>query len=363
MENKMTLFVGTYTQALPWVNGTCGDGIYTYSFDMKSGELRPKAEAVKIDNPSFLTISPDKQYLYAVSEMQDVVAGRISAYKIDELTQDLSLINKQPSLGSSTAYTAMDASQRYVLLANYNGPKAVVMLPVTPTGFLEPASCSIEHTQLPKGTVPARQDTAHAHCIIPDPTNQFAMVCDLGLDKIFVYRLDLVNGQLILQHEVQMADGSGPRHLAFHPNGKFAYVIEELASCITLLSYDSQQGDLQLVETVSALPDDFAEHNQSADIHITPNGRFLYASNRGHDSLATYTINQESGQLACVGHQSTHGIAPRNFVIDPSGNYLLVGNQDSDNIVVFRINQQSGELVETGQSIQCPMPVCLQFLA
>ncbi len=362
MKNHLTLFVGTYTQSLPWVNGTCGKGIYTYDFDLQSGELTAKNNVVELANPSFLAISPDGKYLYAVSEMEDVDAGQISAYAIDD-SANLKLINRQASLGSSTAYTAVDHLQKCVLLANYNGPQAVVMLPIASNGQLEAASCAIEHTEKPVGTIPDRQDQAHAHCIIPDPTNQFAMVCDLGLDKIFVYRLDQVNGQLILHDELVLAAGAGPRHLAFHPNGQVVYVIEELSSSITLLHYDSQQGSLQAGETISTLPVDFTDHNQSADIHITPNGQFLYASNRGHDSLAIYEINQDTGQLRLIGHESTQGIAPRNFVIDPSGNYLLVGNQDSDNIVVFRINQQTGELIDTGHTMNCPMPVCLKFLA
>ena len=359
---QLTLFVGTYTLPASFIAGTCGKGIYTFTFDTDTGELSPTHQVTPITNPSFLAISPNHQYLYAVSELE-AEQGRISAFAIDSTTNELVFLNAQSSLGYSTAHTMLDATGHYVLLANYNGAQSVVMLPIEADGQLAPATSSVEHTEKPQGTVPDRQDKAHAHCIIPDPTNQFAMVCDLGLDKIFIYKMDFAQEKLVLHGETQLQAGAGPRHLVFHPHQEFAYVIEELSSTVTTLAYASEQGKLEVLDTISALPKGYIKHNQSADIHITPDGRFLYASNRGHDSLAIYKINQESGRLSLIGHQSTLGRAPRNFTIDPSGNLLLVGNQDSDTIVVFRINQVTGELIATNHIVECPMPVCLKMVA
>lgn len=353
------VFVGTYTRMADYLAGTPAEGIYVLSLDLDTGELTPLNKYIEIDNPSFLAISNNGNYLYAVSEVWEESGGYVSAFAINPTTGELIYLNQQPALGTSTAHTMLDATNQYLFLANYEAGQSVAMLPIQADGHLQPASFSTEHTDSPRGTVPARQDKSHAHCLIPDPTNQYAMVCDLGLDKIFIYKMDLANGQLVLHDELEMLAGAGPRHLVFHPNGKFAFVIEELSSTITALAYDDKQGKLTSIDRISTLPADTTIHNQCADIHITPDGRFLYGSNRGHDSLAIYAIDPSSGKLTLIGHQATHGRSPRNFVIDPSGKFLIVANQDSDNIVVFRINKVTGELEETGYGIDCPMPVCL----
>jgi 6-phosphogluconolactonase len=364
MAQKTLLYVGTYTRPAPYLASTNGKGIYVYSLNRDTGELTYLSEIEGIDNPSFLAIDPQKRHLYATSEVWGWHEGLVTAFKIDPETGALSYLNKQSTLGSITAYVTVESTNRYLLLVNYWDRQSVAMFPIQADGSLAPASFSVEHTEPGAKVDPARQDKSHAHCIVPDPTNTYAMVADLGLDKIMIYRMDLEAGKLIPHTPpfLKMNPGAGPRHFVFHPSGKFAYVIEELASSIAALAYDSTKGTLEWLQSVPALPEGFDGHSHCSDIQVTPDGRFLYGGNRGHDSLVIYAIDPSSGKLSYVGHQSTLGQTPRNFAIDPTGTFLLAANQDSDTIVTFRIDRETGLLHETGFVAEVPTPVCLKMI-
>ncbi|MBC7237411.1 MAG: lactonase family protein, partial [Chloroflexi bacterium] len=313
-------YVGTYTR------NNNSAGIYVYRLDMLSGELTLLSDTRGVvSNPSYLAIHPQRNYLYAVSEITDYQgqpAGGVSAFAIDPKTGVLSLINQQSSGGPGPCYVSVDKTGRYALVANYSGG-SVAMLPIEQDGSLLPASDFHQH----EGAAmvdPRRQEKAHAHCIYPDPTNEYAFVPDLGLDRVVAYRMDLTAGKLV-RHEAgdgQVPAGAGPRHFVIHPNGKFAYVINELASSITAYRYHSRQGTLEPIETISALPADWVGRSFCADVHISPSGQFLYGSNRGHDSIVVCLIDQATGKLKPIQHEWTRGEFPRNFALDPTGTFL-----------------------------------------
>jgi 6-phosphogluconolactonase len=238
----------------------------------------------------------------------------------------------------------------------------VAILPVQDDGRLGEATDVVQH----QGTSvnPQRQEGPHAHSITVDPTNRYAFAADLGLDKIMIYRLDLTRGKLQPNDEpwAQVHAGAGPRHFAFHPNGHYAYVINEIDSTLTAFTYQSTNGTLRTVQTVSTIPGDFSGTNYCADIHVAPSGKFVYGSNRGHDSIVTFATDETTGKLTCVGHESTQGRTPRNFTIDPTGTFLLAANQSTDTIVTFRIDQQTGKLLSTGHVTEVPTPVCVQVI-
>jgi 6-phosphogluconolactonase len=358
--NMQTLYIGTYTRPEGHVDGR-GEGVYVYQFDSTTGHLSHQSTCPGVVNPSFLTVEPQGQYLYAVNELtrEEEGSGTVSAFAIDPSTGNLAFLNKQSSGGLAPAYVSMDQSGRFVFVANYITGN-VAVLPVQANGELLPASDMHQH----RGTgLDPRQGNPHAHCVLSDPAGRFILSADLGIDQIMIYRFDHQWGKLLL-HDPPFAalpPGGGPRHLIFHPNGQFLYVVTEYASTIALFHYDGQQGQLHQRQTVSTLPDDFTGFSTGADIRITPDGRFLYASNRGHDSLAIFAVHEESGQLTLVGYESTQGKTPRNFTLDPAGQFLLVANQDSDAVVVFHIDQENGKLTPTGESYSIPSPACLQF--
>jgi 6-phosphogluconolactonase len=359
-ETKRTLlFVGTYTTPVPHAKRASAKGIYRLNLDLSSGKLTLIGETTGIVNPSFVTINSRKRHLYATSEANE---GMIFAYAIDPGSGELTFINSQPSLGSGAAYVSVDPTDRFVLAANYSSGKAIVIFPVRADGGIDPASGSAEH----EGTGPntARQERPHGHCVITDHPGKYVFVVDLGIDKVMIYKLDAANKQLIPNEvpSVSFEPGAGPRHLVFHPNGKNAYVIHELNSTISALAYDGTRGALEVLQTVSALPEGFGGSSDCADIQVTPSGKFLYGSNRGDDSIVIHAIDPNSGKMTYVGHKPTGGKIPRNFAIDPTGTFLLVGNQDSDTIVTFRINQQTGQLEDTGNVLEIPAPVCLKFM-
>jgi 6-phosphogluconolactonase len=250
-------------------------------------------------------------------------------------------------------------SGKFVLVANYGGGN-VVIYPVHADGSLDAASDVAQHTG--KGGDPRRQSEPHAHCVMPDQSGRYALAPDLGIDKVMIYRVDAKNGKFIPNGFATMKAGAGPRHFDFHPSGKFAYVINELDSTMTAFAYDKVKGALRELQTVSTLPSAFSGTNYCADVHVHPSGRFVYGSNRGHDSMVAFAIDQNTGKLNLIGHESTGGKWPRNFGVDPTGAFLLVANQNSDNVVTFRIDQQSGKLVATGQTTEIPTPVCLKFI-
>lgn len=358
-KNSALLFIGTYTRLEPHLVTANGKGIYTYRLDLDSGELTYLSEVHGIVNPSFLTIGPEQRYLYAVSEIDQTEDGGVSAYAIDQASGALSHINTQQAGGSSACYISVDQTGRLAITSNYMSGN-IGMFAIRPDGGIDAAHQFMQQ----EGTGPNRdrQEGPHAHCLVIDPTNRYAFSADLGADKIFGYKIDFEAEQLILHHELKLEPGSGPRHLVFHPNGNNAYLIQELDSTITALSYDSENGMLQMIETVSTLPVGFEGLSHCADIHVTPNGKFLYGSNRGHDSIVIYAIDKATGKLSLVGHEPARGEIPRNFAIDPTGTYLLVANQNSDNIVTFRIDQETGQLEPTGHVVRAPTPVCLKMV-
>ncbi len=357
-KNKYLLFVGTYTEKE-------SKGIYAYRFDAASSELIPLGVAAETTNPSFLAIDPSRRFLYAVNEVQNYKgtrSGAVSAFAIDQEMGKLSLRNQVPSRGADPCYIAFDSTGKYALVANYTGG-SVAVFPVQPDGHIGESSAFVQHRG--SSVNKERQEGPHAHWIDTTPDNRFAIAVDLGLDELLVYRFDASKGSLTPNDPpyASLDPGAGPRHLAFHPDGKFAYVVNELQSSITTFTYDASRGALQKLATVTALPKGFSGSNDAAEIKVHPNGKFLFASNRGHDSIAVFSIDSHTGALTLVDHFPTQGKTPRDFEIDPTGKLLFVANQDTNNIVVFRIDPNDGRLTFAGQTLHVPSPVCLKFMA
>ena len=354
-EELSMLYVGTYT-------GGDSKGIYRYFFDDATGLLQRGSLVAKAENPSFLAIHPSGNWLYAVGELmsfQGQDGGAISAFSIAPDTGELLLLNQQPSQGGAPCHVSIDATGSWVLIANYAGGN-VAAYPIAEGGLLGPAASVVQHEG--SGVNEKRQKGPHAHSITLDPANQRAIAADLGIDKLISYQLDLETGDLKPAAEYTSVNpGAGPRHFAFHPNGQHAFVINELDSTISALRYAQDTGVFEELATVSTVPSDFIDTNSCADIHVSPDGRFVYGSNRGHDSIVIMSFDESAEQLVVVGHESTRGDTPRNFTLDPAGNYLLVANQQSDSIFVFSIDKDTGLLKSTGQRIEVPSPVCLKF--
>ncbi len=349
-------YIGTYT------NGA-SQGVYLTRFDPARGALRPVTLAAKVANPSFLAIHPSRPLLYAISELEQPAgkdAGTLSAYAIDPKQGKLKLLNRQLSGNKVGCHVIVDRSGRYVLAASYGGG-TVTCLPILPDGRLGEATCLVKHHG--SSVVSGRQAGPHAHGVAMDPANRFAFVTDLGLDKIMIYRFE-AGGRLTANDPAYFATapGAGPRHFVFHPNGRYAYVINEINSTITALDYDAGRGTLHELQTISTLRTSFHGDNSTAEIQVHPSGRFLYGSNRGHDSIAIFAVDEATGKLRLVGYESTRGKTPRNFILDPTGRYLLAANQDSDNIVVFRIDSHTGKLSANGSVLAVPAPVCIAML-
>lgn len=358
-HKQYLMYVGTYTQ-----DGSKSKGIYSYRFDAQTGEISSFGLAAETKNPSFVAVHPNHRFLYAVNEVGDYKgqkSGAVSAFAIDHATGKLTLLNEVPSKGADPCYISLDASGKYVLVANYTGG-SIAVFPVLADGRLSEASAFIQSSG--HGPNPQRQEGPHAHSIDLSPDNRFAIVDDLGLDQTLVYKFDNAKGSLIPNDPAfAKADaGAGPRHFALHPNGKFAYVINELHSTVTLFDYDQAHGALHPRQTISTLPKDFSGPNTDAEIQVHPSGKFLYASNRGHDSITVFAIDAKKGTLTVVEYISTKGKTPRNFAIDPSGSLLFAENQESDNIVLFRIDQKTGRLAATGKVLDVARPVCVKFV-
>ncbi len=356
---ELFLTIGTVTTPESFVEGK-GAGIYVYQLDPGTGNLTYVSTTGGLINPTFLAIAPGKNRLYAVNEISSGAgdSGRVSALAIDPSTHELTHLNSRSSQGFSPCHVSIDPTGRYLLTANYATGNLCV-LPIIEDGRLDEASDIVQFD----GSGPhARQGGPHAHMIASDPEGRFTFATDLGSDRIFVYRLDLDKGKLIPANTpwLRLEPGTGPRHLAFHPGGQFAYVIGELNSTVTALRFNGESGLLQPYQTISTLPDDYGGNNLGAEIQVTPSGRFVYASNRGHDSLAIFAVDQATGRLSITGHQATRGKFPRHFAIDPSGSLLLVANQDSDTVAVFKMDVLSGELQLTGL-FDVPTPVCLRL--
>jgi 6-phosphogluconolactonase len=337
------LYVGTYTES-----------IYLVRMDRRSGELLQVGAVKAGANPSFLSIHPNGRVLYAVNEVEP--AGAVSAFAIDRATGALTRVNDQPSGGGAPCYVSVDWSGRVALVANYAGG-SVALLPLQANGALGPAHI-VQHTG--KGPNAERQEGPHAHCIIPDPSNRFALAADLGADRVFVYRLDLEAQSLRHAGEAVMRPGAGPRHIAFHPTLPLVFVANELDSTVATLRFDPARSALSPQGTMSTLPIGWTGANYPADIHVAADGRTLYVSNRGHNSIAVFSVTGE-GALALEQVISTEGDWPRNFSLGPSGRWLLVANQRSDSVVVFARDPESGKLTLTKQQVEIPSPVCLRF--
>lgn len=344
-------FVGTYT-------GGGSEGIYTLRMDPQTGALQQVGVTSGIENPSFLALHPSMGYLYAVQETQDSHA--VVAFAVNRETGALAEIGRQSSGGAHPCHLTIDPTGSLVIVANYSGG-SIAVLPVLEDGSIAPASQIVRHQG--RGPDLTRQEGPHAHSVTIDPTGTRVLAADLGIDRIMVYRIDRERGVLVPSDPpfVAVAPGAGPRHLAFHPSGRYSFVANELNSTVTAFLYDTETGAMAHLQTISTLPDSWDGSSTCADIHVHPSGRFLYASNRGHDSIVCYSVDPVSGCLTLIGIEPAGGKTPRNFAIEPGGRYLYVANQDTGNIVQFSIDPESGELSPTGHEIQIPAPVCLVF--
>ncbi len=356
VNQTLIVYVGTYTA------GTGSEGIYAYRFDRATGALEFTGHTGKVQNPSFLAIHPDGRHLYAACEVGNVQGkpgGRVAAFATDPKTGALTLLNQETSAGAAPCYISLDQAGKHTLVANYSSG-SVGVLPIREDGSLAPPSDVVQHVG--SGAHPKRQEGPHAHCITMDPGQRFVFAVDLGIDKVMIYRLDPAAGKLAPNDPpfAPFHAGAGPRHIAFQPDGKQAFVVNELDSTITRCTYDAATGALKPVQTLSTLPDGFAGKNTCADVHVHPSGKFVYASNRGHNSIALFAIGPD-GALTPTGHTLTGGKEPRGFAIDPAGEFLLAANQNSGTLVSFRIDARTGGLTPTGHSVSVPKPVCIKF--
>jgi 6-phosphogluconolactonase len=356
---RCLVYVGTYT-------GPQSKGIHAYRLELASGRCEPIGLVAEVKSPSFLAVHPGRKFLYSVNEIQDFdgkPTGGVSAFAIHADSGKLDFLNHQSSQGAGPCHLVVDRTGQTLLVANY-GSGSVAALPVAPDGRLSPATSVVQHAG---GSVnPQRQTGPHAHSINVDLGNRFAVAADLGLDKLLVYRLDPARSQLMPNDPpfATVAPGSGPRHFAFHPNGKFAYVINEILCTITCLAYYGQQGRLSELQTLTTLPSGVERKSEfsTAEVQVHPSGKYVYGSNRGHDSITTFAVDDATGTLRYVDNRSTEGRTPRGFGVDPTGQFLLAGNQDSHSIVVFRVDPTTGQLSPTGQTLQVGSPVCVKFV-
>lgn len=351
-------YVGTYTSK------TTSKGIYAYRFDPEKGQLTSIGVAAETIDPSFLAVHPNGKYLYAVNEIANFnggTSGAVSAFAIDAKTGALKFLNQVPTRGAGPCHVSLDREGAFVLVANYDSG-SIASFPVHDDGSLGTTSGFVQHSG--SGPNKERQEGPHAHWIGTSPDNRFALAVDLGLDQVIVYGFDPIKGVFtpMLSGFAKVKPGAGPRHLAFHPNGKFAYVLSEMESSVTVFSYQPKTGGLTSLQTISALPKDYSGPKEAAEIAVYASGKFLYTSNRGHDSIAVFAIDEKKGTLKSLGQVLTGGKTPRHFAIDPTGAYLLAENQESNNIVVFHIDPATGSLTPTGQTIEVPSPVCITFV-
>jgi 6-phosphogluconolactonase len=351
------VYFGTYT-------GAKSKGIYVSRFDSVTGKLSGPELVAETKNPTFLAVAPGGNFLYAVSEVDAIDGkrtGAVDAFVLDAKSGKLTPLNRQLSGGSGPCHISVEATGKCLLVANYGGG-SIAALPIHADGTLGEAVTKIQHTGSSVNT--NRQAGPHAHFILPSPDNRFTLDCDLGLDKIFINQLDASAAKLTPADLsfVTVAPGSGPRHLIFSADGKFVYVINEMAGTITVFSYVAGSATMAEVQTISTLPTDFSGKSTAAEIALHPTGKFLYASNRGHDSIALFAVDQKTGRLTLVEHQSTMGRTPRHFAIDPTGRWLLAENQASNSVVVFAIDADTGKLKPTGQTVSIGAPVCAVFV-
>ena len=353
------VYVGTYT-------GPKSKGIYAFRLKSVAGEpaLEALGLAAETRQPSFLELDPRRRLLFSVSEVGSFAGqptGSVSSFAIDAGTGRLTLLSERASGGTGPCHLLLDRSGQNLLVANSSGG-TVAVLPVLADGRLGEATAVIKHAG--KSVHPQRQSAPHAHSVTLDPAQQFLFVCDLGLDQVLVYRFD-AQRHTLTPHTPAFAalkPGAGPRHLAFHPGGKLAYVLNELDSTLTVFAYDASKGRLTSIGSISTLPAGFTGKSSPAEVLAHPSGRYLYASNRGHDSVAMFTVNPTVGTLRLLGHQGTGGRTPRHFGLDPTGTLVAMGNQDSDTIVLARLDPPTGRLTPSPHVTTTPSPVCLVFL-
>jgi 6-phosphogluconolactonase len=361
-SGELLVYLGTYTG-----EKTNSKGIYVSRLDLASGKLTEPELAAETTNPSFLAVHPTGRFLYAANEVREFEGkegGSVSGFAVDRKTGKLTPLNQQSSVGRGPAHLTVDKSGRDVLVANYGGG-SVAVLPIGTDGMLKPHTAFMQHTGA--SVNPTRQKGPHAHSINVSPNNRFAYAADLGLDKVLIYRFDAEKGTLAANEPpfATVKPGSGPRHFAFHPDGRFAYVINEISVSLTAFRADPERGSLTEIQTVTTLPEGETVQTgySTAEVQVHPSGRFLYGSNRGHNSITVFTIDKNSGQVTFVQNEPTQGRDPRGFGIDPSGRYLLAGNQRSDSVIVYRIDQQTGRLTPTGQLLTLASPVCVKFVS
>jgi len=344
------LYVGTYT-------GGESKGIYGFELDVKTGKLEPLGLLAATENPSFLALNPAGTHLYAVNEME---AGTVSAYEITDEGRGLRALNTQSAQGSAPCHLSVDATGKNVLFANY-GSGNVGVIRIAADGSLGERTTLVQHEG--SSVDASRQKAPHAHSINLDPANMVAVAADLGADKVFAYAFDASKGTLVPAKEpfVKLAPGSGPRHVAFHPSGEFIYVINEMLSTVSAFRYDAVTGGMTEIATVSTLPAGFSGGNSTAEVFVHPSGKFLYGSNRGHDSIAVFALDPESGAPRLVQHSPSGGKTPRNFALDPTGEFLLTANQTSGDIQVYRINPLNGKISSTAREAKVDQPVSIVF--
>jgi 6-phosphogluconolactonase len=353
------MYIGTFTQPP-------SKGIYAYKFNPASGEARPIGLVAETENPAFIAIHPNQCFLYTVNETSTYAGqavGSISAFAIHTASGRLNLLNRVSSKGAGPCHIAIDKTGKWLFAANYDGG-TVAAFPVRADFSLGEASAFVQHQG--SSVNRERQGAPHPHATTLSPDNRFVLVADLGLDRIFSYRVDPARRGLVATRNpprANVAPGSGPRHLAFRPDGRYVYAVNELLSTVSAFRYHASAGILQELQTISTLPLGYSGENSAAEIGLDAEGRFLYVSNRGHDSIAIFQIDEAKGTLMAAGHAATLGRTPRNFAIDPTGGYLLAANQDSETVVLFRIDPKSGGLTPTGTTLRVPFPVCIAFAA
>ncbi|WP_342540289.1 lactonase family protein [Heyndrickxia sp. FSL K6-6286] len=343
---NFTGFIGTYTKGE-------SEGIYTFSLDTEEARIQGVKLAASLDNPTYVTVSQDKQYLYSV--VKEGEQGGAASFSIKN-SGELEELNRELSPGASPCHISVDSKNKTVVTANYHRGIVEAYL-TTSNGSLEPVSSIIQHEG--SGPDKERQEKPHVHYAGFTPDEKYVAVVDLGIDQLITY--EVVNGQLKLANKLSLKPGCGPRHLTFHPNGDYAYLMTEMSSEVVALQYNNMDGSFQIIQYISTLPSDFTENSQGSAIHISSDGHFVYAANRGHDSIAVYGVNQETGELTFIEHTLTEGNWPRDFVLDPTENYLIASNQNSSNLVLFKRDSVSGKLTLLQSDIKVPDPVCVKF--
>jgi 6-phosphogluconolactonase len=348
-EGELLTLVGTYTRE-------DSKGIYSMRFDPSSGKLTPPQLAVETQNPSFLALHPNGRFLYACGEAGE---GTVNSFAIDKAAARLKLINSRPSKGSSPCHLVVDSTERNLLVVNY-GTGSTIVYRVNADGSLGEETAFVQHTG--SSVNERRQKGPHAHSVNLSKNNRYAVVADLGTDEFIVYAFDAAKGSLARHSAAKVKGGSGPRHFSFHPTYRFAYGLNEMGSSVTAFRWSEDRGQLDEIATATTLPSGFAGENNCAEILVHPSGKFVYASNRGHNSIAVFECNPETGTVKLVDHTPTQGEIPRNFRLTPDGKWLLAANQNSANVVVFGVNAGSGKLTPNGQTARVAFPVCVKFL-